>query len=160
MKKISLLILLISAMALTQCGEQKGVVQKNVPFTITEKTYQNWIGGKEGASGTFLRIKGDVKPYGIQFMSVFFHHKEQKVNATFEDGTFTIESNFFSKKNDMNMTGDPSGEYGNKVPAADKDADFPFDLKSNEAVLYYHVNGKEYYYKVTDIKKLENKIME
>ncbi len=160
MKKISLLIFLFSTIALTQCSQQKGVVQKNIPFTITEKTYQMWVGGKEGSSGTFLRIKGDIKPYGVQFMSVFFHQKEQKVNATFQDGTFTIESNFFNKeKDDMNMTGNPSGEYGNKVPAA-KDTDFPFDLKNNEAVLYYHVNGKEYYYKVTDIKKLENKIFE
>ena len=159
MKKISLLILMISAFALSSCSQQKGVVQKNVPFTITEKTYQMWVGGKEGANGTFLRIKGDVKPSGIQFMSVFFHNREQKVNATFNDATFTIESNFFNKKDDMNMTGDPVGEYGNKVPT-DKDKDFPFDLKDNEAVLYYHVNGKEYYYKVTDIKKLENKIFE
>ena len=159
MKKISLLLFLILSLALTQCGQQKGVVQKNVPFSITEKTYQMWIGGKEGSNGTFLRIKGDIKPYGVQFISVFFHNKEQKVNATFQDGTFTIESNFFSKKDDMNMTGNPAGEYGNKVPT-DKDADFPFDIKSNEAVLYYRLNGKEYYYKVTDIKKLDNKIFE
>ena len=159
MKKISLLIFMISAFALSSCSQQKGVVQKNVPFTITEKTYQMWVGGKEGSSGTFLRIKGDLKPSGVHFMSVFFHNREQKVNATFQDGAFTIESNFFNKKDDRNMTGDPVGEYGNKVPS-DKENDFPFELNDDEAVLYYHVNGKEYYFKVTGIKRLDNRIFE
>jgi hypothetical protein len=118
-----------------------------------------WVGGKEGSSGTFLRIKGDLKPSGVHFMSVFFHNREQKVNATFQDGTFTIESNFFNKKDDRNMTGDPVGEYGNKVPS-DKENDFPFELNDDEAVLYYHVNGKEYYFKVTGIKRLDNRIFE
>jgi hypothetical protein len=160
MKNISLFILLITGMALTQCSSQKEVVQKNVPFSITEKFYQNWVGGKEGSSGTYLKIKGDIKPSTVQFVSVFFHNREQKVNAMFQNGTFTIESNFFQKKDDMNMTGDPAQEYGNKVPVADKDEDFPFELKDNEAVLYYNVSGKDYYYKIVDIKKLENRIFE
>ncbi len=159
MKKL-IFIIFLSPVILIQCGQQKNVIQKNLPFHITEKTYQNWIGGVEGSNRTYLRLKGDIKPSNIQFVSIFFHNREQKVNALFQGDTFTIENNFFQKKEDMNMTGDPAGEYGNKPPVDQKENDFPFDLKDNEAVLYYHVNGKDYYYKVTDIKKLDNRILE
>jgi len=158
MKKISLIIIfIISASSLTQCKSQDSLIQKKTPFNVTEKTYQNWIGGKEGSSGTNLIIKGDYDLSPLHFETVFFQNKEEKIIAEFNSNQFEIFLRIATindpEKKNLIMSKNPKDEYGNTIPFKNKN--IPFDLKEDEAVLLYNVNGKEYYYKITGIKKLE-----
>ncbi len=152
MKKISLLlVIIITTFSLVQCKSQDSVVQKDVPFTINKKTYQYWTGGKEGSSGTDLIIKGNYDLSPLHFDSIFFHNKQEKVSAQVNSNMYTIYIRVIDKK-DLNMSNNPVDEYGNPIPATKS---IPFDLKEDEAVLVYNISGKEYYYKITGIVKLD-----
>lgn len=151
------MVLIITVSSLTQCKSQDNLLQKKTPFNITEKTYQYWIGGKEGSSGTNLVIKGDYDLSPLHFDTVFFQNREEKITAEFNSNQFQIFLRIASiddpEKKNLIMSKNPEDEYGNKIPVKTKN--IPFDLKEDEAVLLYNVNGKEYYYKVIGIKKLE-----
>lgn len=154
MQKLSLLSFFLILM-ISSCGNQKSVVQKKTPFEIVQKTYQDWTGGKEGATGTRLYLKGQLKSPNVHFESVFFHGREEKVNAMFNNGMFEIDVNLVNApKKDLKMTGNPAGEYGNEAPATQKEG-IPFKLNKDEAVIYYTINAKDYYKKITGIKELE-----
>jgi|LGVD01.1.fsa_nt_gb hypothetical protein len=157
MYKISLLfVLILTTFSLTRCKSQDSVIQKKVPFTITEKTYQHWIGGKEGSSGTNLVLRGKYDLSPLHFDTVFFQNREEKIAAEFNSNIFTIFlriATIDSDKANLKMSKDPKDEFGNPVPVKTKN--IPFDLKEDEAVLLYNVKGKEYYYKISGIKKLE-----
>lgn len=157
MYKISLLLVfIITTFSLTQCKTQDSVVQKKVPFTITEKTYQYWTGGKEGSSGTNLVIKGNYDLTPLHFDTVFFQNREERIVAEFNSNQFNIFlriAKINTENKDLKMSKNPQDEYGNKVPVKTKD--IPFDLKEDEAVLLYNINGKSYYYKINGIKQLQ-----
>lgn len=157
MYKISLLfVLVLTTFSLTQCKSQDSVVQKKAPFSITEKTYQYWTGGKEGSSGTNLVLKGNYDLSPLHFDAIFFQNREEKIVAEFNSEQFVIFlriATIDSDKKNLIMSKDPKDEYGNSVPVKTKN--IPFDLKEDEAVLLYNVKGKEYYYKINGIKRLE-----
>jgi hypothetical protein len=156
MKKYLIPIMFISIL-FVQCGSKQSAVQKKVPFEITEKTYQVMVGGREETGNSVrLRITGELKEFGVQFVAVFFHNKEIPVKTIINDKTFIIDVMLHEpQKKDFNMSSDATGEYGNEPPKTG-DEDFPFKLNEDEAVIQYHVVGKEYYHKVTGIKKLDS----
>ena len=155
MKKLVSYVIL--TLLFTQCANQQSTVQKKLPFEITEKTYQYLVGGrKETGNAVHLHIKGDLKQFGVQFVSVFFHNKETPVNTLINDKSFIIDFTLHEPvKQDRISSGIPLDEYGNPLPK-DPNDQIPFKLGKDEAVIHYNIKGKEYYYKVSGIKELKS----
>ena len=55
--KISTGIILIGILFMNQSCKTN-MVSKSIPFSIDEKTYFHWVGGKQGTRGTTIRITG------------------------------------------------------------------------------------------------------
>ncbi|MEN8188057.1 MAG: hypothetical protein ABFR05_13100, partial [Bacteroidota bacterium] len=146
LKKIyKLLLIIILVFSFNQC-KTKDMVQKNLPFTINEKTIQKWVGGKEGSNGLIISIKGSTISDNIYFKIMYYKSFEENIVADFQGGNFTLNSNFAFVKKDMKMTNEPLGEYGNEAPQLGNSN--PFNLKENEVVILYTIAGKEYYHKI------------
>ena len=139
---------------LSTAGCKTQNIEKSVPFSIEEKAYYYWVGGRQGTRGTTIRLEGSMSSLNISFSKLYFQQREYEVVPEFKSDYFIIEGVFseFSDA-DKQMTGDSYGEYGNKAPQSA--TDFPFDLKDNEAVLLYSINGREGFYKISDIKQLD-----
>jgi hypothetical protein len=145
-------ITLILILSFTNCKTQN--VNEKVPFTITEKIYFYWVGGKKGSAGTTIIIKGVQKTTNIDFPTIFFQNHEYKLSTEINNNGFTLTGNVSELINkDINMFRDAVDEYGNETPKIEKN--IPFELEKNEAVLVYSINGKNFYHKITGIKQLE-----
>lgn len=129
-------------------------VQKSIPFTIEEKLYFYWVGGKQGTEGTTIRLEGSTTLLNISFSKIYFQNHEYGIVPDFRSGYFILEGTH-SRFREMNntMTNDPVGEYGNKPPEVEKK--IPFDIEDDEAILLYTLNGREEYYKITGIKQMD-----
>lgn len=145
------LVFLIVILSFSNCKTQN--VKQAPPFTIHEKTYFYWVGGKKGTAGTELRIKGIKTTTNVDFPTIFFQNHEYKIATEININGFELvgRSTELIKK-DMIMHEDAVGEYGNTAPNTKK---IPFDLQKDEAVLVYSINGKDFYHKITGIKQLE-----
>ncbi len=135
-------------------GCKSNVPQKKVPFSIDEKTYYHWVGGKQGTRGTTIRISGFAQTLNLSFSKIFFQNKEFEVVPQFSGTDFVLEatvSEFIPQ--DKIMSNDPLAEYGNVPPQVGKK--IPFELEEDEAVIVYAVSGSDSYLKVTGIKQLE-----
>jgi len=145
------LVLLIVILSFTNCKTQN--VDQAPPFTIHEKTYFYWVGGKKGTAGTEIRIKGVKTTTNVEFPTIFFQNHEYKIATEININGFVLIGNSTELiKKDMIMHEDSAGEYGNTAPNEKK---IPFDLQKDEAVLVYSINGKDFYHKITGIKQLE-----
>lgn len=128
--------------------------QKKVPFTIEEKTYAQWVGGKEGSRGTTITIKGFSQTTNLSFSKLYFQNHEYDLVPEFNGNNFVLAATRTDPfKKDRVMSSDPKDEYGNEPPPLKKK--IPFDLENDEAVVMYSVNGMESYLKITGIKKLD-----
>jgi hypothetical protein len=144
-------LIFITLFAFMGCKTQNSTIK--APFTITEKTYFYWVGGKEGTNGTTIKIAGTFKTTNLEFSKIYFQNHEYKVIPEFKQSEFIVIGNRSDQlKENIIMHRDPSQEFGNKPPNSDKK--IPFDLEQNEAILVYAINGKDYYYKVESIKEL------
>lgn len=137
----------------TQCSSTQ--FEKDAPFTISKAYYQDWVGGRQGASGTLITFEiTSAIPKEITLDSLFFNHKISKLEATSFNNKHTITSNFYKNRyvdRDIIMHADPRKEMGNKVP--DIILNFPFELADNECVISYNIKGKRHYYKIINLKK-------
>ena len=141
-------------LAILTTGCKTNVVQKKVPFSIDEKTYYHWVGGKQGTRGTTIRITGFAETLNLSFSKIYFQNKEFEVVPQFTGTDFVLEatlSEFIPP--DLVMSGNPLDEYGNEPPRTG--SSIPFELQKDEAVIMYAVSGAETYVKVTGVKKLE-----
>lgn len=144
-------LIFITLFAFTGCKTQNRTIK--APFTITEKTYFYWVGGKEGTSGTTIKIVGTFKTTNLEFSRIYFQNHEYKIVPEFKQSEFIVIGNRSDQlKENIIMHRDPSQEFGNKPPNSDKK--IPFELEQNEAILVYAINGKDYYYKVESLKEL------
>ena len=135
-------------------GCKTSVVQKKVPFSIDEKTYFQWVGGKQGTRGTTIRITGLTTSLNLSFSKIYFQNKEFEVVPQFSGNDFVLEATFSEFiPPDKVMSSNPLDEYGNTPPKTGKN--IPFELEKDEAVIMYAVSGAESYVKVTGVKKLE-----
>lgn len=121
---------------------------KKAPFVISEIYSQDWVAGvKGGGSGTNLHITFDGMQEGLVIENVYFRKKTETPKQTGKAMSYTC---YF--KGDLNrdviMDGDPVKEAQNTPPVP-----FPFDLKDNEAVVNYVVNGKDGFYKIIGIEE-------
>lgn len=151
--KISTGIILIGILFMNQSCKTN-IVPKNIPFSIDEKTYFYWVGGKEGTRGTTIRITGISQTTNLYFSKVYFQNYAYEVIPRVSGNDFVLSAtkSEFTKP-DRIMSGDPKAEYGNQPPPVSQD--IPFELEDDEAVLLYSVNGLDAYHKITGLKELE-----
>ncbi|MCD6544503.1 MAG: hypothetical protein J7K34_08335 [Flavobacteriaceae bacterium] len=150
-KILTFTLLFAILLNLVQCQTQN--VQKAVPFTVIEKSYFNWAGGKKGDQGTTIKIVGNFDTTSLAFSSIYFQNHKYEVVPEIKGKTFILIGNRSSLKKDMNMSGNATEEYGNTPPNLDKE--IPFDLQKDEAVIEYSISGQVFFHKVAGIKQLE-----
>ena len=137
---------------LLSCRSQQ--VQAKAPFSIGEKTYFHWVEGKEGGKGTTIQLKGRSSTTNLAISKIYFQNHEYKVVPEINGLDFVLTGTRTSSYDkEKSMSSDPGVEYGNQPPPVGKN--IPFDLKEDEAVIQYSVNGAEAFLKVTQIKQLE-----
>lgn len=144
----TLLLLLI----LASCGGQQ--ITQDTPFSIEEKYYYHWVGGKQGTKGTTIEIGGSIETLNISFSKIYFQNHEYEVVPDINNLYFRLVGNRTEFRNqDKVMSSNPADEYGNQAPKTG--ATFPFDLKDDEAVIMYTLSGREGFLKVTGIKQMD-----
>ncbi|NVK52058.1 MAG: hypothetical protein HWD85_03915 [Flavobacteriaceae bacterium] len=146
MKAIKILFVCCLAVVFTQCKTIK--LTKNAPFTITGATYHNWVGGRPGVSGTDVII-GLTNETGITFKKIYFQNKTATVKIRNKNSKNYVVANFNTSKAEKVLIEDNK----NVNKKEEKQINFPFDLKENEAVIAYESGTKMYYYKVVNLKK-------
>ena len=146
MRVLSILTIIFS---FSQCGSLH--FEKNLPFEITAVVYENWIGGQPGIRGTNVKINY-IKNTDFQFDSIYFRNKVAKLQTKkATSGKLVIGYfNTSTRQNDFVLDANPTKELNNPVPLIKK---FPFELKENEAVISYKINGKLAYYKIKSLQK-------
>ena len=150
------LAIIILSVIMVGCKSQS--LATSVPFDIDEKTYFYWVGGKQGTEGTTIRLVGRTQSLNVSFSKLYFQNHEYDIVPEFSSQGFSIEGTFSKfREKDVIMHKDPAAEYGNQPPKVDKK--IPFDLKDDEAVLLYSINGMEGYHKISGIKQLDKVYM-
>lgn len=150
MKKMKLLAIFSLVFGLFQCASTK--FDKNPPFKINGATYNYYLGGMPGVSGTWVRINYK-KTNEVVFDSLFFQGRKTKVmletlnKNTYLKGHFNTST--VNSKEDLILHRKGEKEYGNKPPQPK----IPFELKNNEAVISYVQEGVTKYFKVENIVK-------
>jgi len=148
---VSLTVIIFSVIVIG-CKSQS--LETSAPFSIDEKTYFYWTGAKQGTEGTTIRLVGRTQSMNVSFSKLYFQNHEYGIVPEFNTDGFLIQGTFTKfKEKDVIMHKDPAAEYGNPVPQIEKK--IPFDLKDDEAVLLYSVNGLEGYHKISGITQLD-----
>jgi len=147
----SVTIIMLSVIVI---GCKSKSLETSAPFSINEKTYFYWTGGKQGTEGTTIRLVGRTQSMNVSFSKLYFQNHEYGIVPQFNSEGFLIEGTFSKfKEKDVIMHRDPAAEFGNQIPQIEKK--IPFDLEDDEAVLLYSVNGLEGYHKISGIKQLD-----
>ena len=156
MKRISKVVvigMLLGFIGLAGCKSQSGL-ETSAPFNIEEKIYFYWVGGKQGTEGTTIRIEGSTTSLNLSFSKIYFQNHEYVVVPNYRGEYFVLEGTRASfRQPEQVLSGNKYDEYGNQPPQMEKK--IPFDLKNDEAIILYSVNGREGYHKVSNIKQLE-----
>lgn len=143
MRTLKIFSTLFIIILFSKCSGLK--LQENPPFKIIKATYENWVGGQPGVKGINLKIT--YSPVNaVQFEDIYFSEKvtklEIKNNMLF---AYYITS---SINNDMVLHSEATKEINNSIPKIKK---FPFNLKKNQAVISYKIEGKIKYYKINSL---------
>jgi len=129
-------------------------LQNTLPFQIGDVYYQDWVSGiQNGGSGTNVYIQIISNTNKIELDSIYFHGRAAKlelINNMLAIGRF---SSIISYNNDIVMSSNPNEEFGNKVPELKKKPDF--ELKDNQCVISYKIDGKTKYFMIDNIRKKE-----
>jgi len=150
------LTIIILSVIMIGCKSQN--LATSAPFSIDEKTYFYWNGGKQGTEGTTIRLVGHTQSLNVSFSKLYFQNHEYGIVPEFNSQGFVIEGSFSKfREKDVILHKDPAAEYGNEPQKVEKK--IPFDLKDDEAVLLYSVNGMEGYHKISGIKQLDKVYM-
>ncbi|CAM1344019.1 hypothetical protein [Tenacibaculum amylolyticum] len=159
MKFLKILSLPLLLITMTKCASYK--LETNPPFKVVSATYAQFVGGRpESPGGTDIKVvyTADAK---ITFDRIFYKNQDAKIGYDEIGGQKSITAKFSSpsvKNKDMQMHNDPAKEYGNTPPSTDKKS--PFQLKDNEIVISYIQGNKTKYYKVSNLKKGKQIIMQ
>jgi hypothetical protein len=154
MKTLKTLMALLIIVSFTNCGGTK--FTKNPPFIITSATYNHWVGGVPGVSGTNVRISYTAES-SVVFDSIYFLKRSLKLEQRESKGTKLIMGYF--KNNDPSLKADyilhviVEKEMRNKPPVLNN---FPFELKENEVVISYKEGGRTKYFKIKSLKSVQS----
>tara|TARA_B100000795_G_C22804465_1_gene443943 strand:- start:4977 stop:5444 length:468 start_codon:yes stop_codon:yes gene_type:complete len=147
------LLALVIIVCFTKCGGTKFV--ESPPFKITSATYNHWVGGVPGVSGTNVRISYTADS-NVVFDSIYFLKRSSKLELKKINGTKLLMGYF--KNESSNQKADyilhvaVEKEMGNKPPPINN---FLFDLKENEAVISYKKGTKIKYFKIKSLKSVQ-----
>lgn len=154
MRNSSYIYLLLIIFSFSFNGCKTRYLESSAPFEINEKSYFYWVGGKQGTQGVTVTLVGRTESLNVSFSKLFFQHKEYSIVPEFKNDEFVIVGNFSEfRGNEQILDSDPLSDQAKK--AQEEKDNFPFDLKENEAILLYSVNGLEGYHKITDIKQMD-----
>ena len=150
MKVIKLVSITIIIVNLSLCRRIN--IEKEPPFQLEKSAYNNWVGGQPGVKGIQLVIALRENST-IAFDSVFFQKRATKIEINIVDEKMLLIGHFNTSNRlnsdlvlDINIT----KEIKNSVPEIKK---FPFELKDNEAIISYKLDGKTNYFKIKNIEK-------
>ncbi|WP_299105662.1 hypothetical protein [uncultured Tenacibaculum sp.] len=150
MKLFGILLLTIS---FTQCKSHK--FEQTPPFSVKSATYTHVTGGTPGNNTLDLMIEFTTEK-DVQFEAVSFQERtiqpviEQKGGKQYLAARFDTSTPNSKKKYDLELHSDSKKEYGNKPKEE------AINLKENEAIIVYKVNGKSHFYKLENIEKKES----
>lgn len=125
-------------------------LEVNPHFTIKAASYQKWVAGTEaGGSGTDVYLELALLSKEIQIRDIFFSQQIVKAQRRLEPSEYYV-GNFRNEviKREYIMDEDPIKEAQNTPPQA-----FPFQLKDNECVLSYSLNGTLKYFKIENMEE-------
>ncbi len=138
-------------------GCKTQITEKKAPFTIKDKSFFYFEDSEKGTKGVEIRIVGHATTSNLSFSKVYFKNRVFEIAPLINVNNFTLAGRSTAlTKPEMNIDGDAAKEYGNQAPKVSKN--IPFDLKDNEALIVYSVNGEDFYYKVTDMVQLDSVI--
>ncbi|MCI2229507.1 hypothetical protein MC378_10045 [Polaribacter sp. MSW13] len=152
MKTTKIASMLLILFGFAQCASTK--FEENPPFKISVATYNHWVGGQPGVSGTKVNIYLAEKS-NIVFDSLFFLNKKNKIEVREVKGSSILIANYstsVANNRNINLNLDSKKELTNQVPSIKK---FPFELKENEAVISYKIKDKIKYFKIVKLKKAQ-----
>jgi hypothetical protein len=150
---LSFFILILVVMGISNCEGSKSKSNQfelvdDPPFRIDDSYSQDWVAGiKQGGSGTNLYITlGDITE-SIDVQELYF--KGKMVRSKISPSNRNQYIGFFKNEliSDIIMDSDPVKESKNTPPQKS-----PFQLKDQEAVIGFLLNGVKHYYKFTDIE--------
>jgi len=148
-------IIILSFLSITVFSQCKAPykLRKQAPFTITEATYQDWVGGQIGNSGTIVSFFISDTKEAIQPDSLYFHNRVTAIDIKPAQKGRLWVANFRTEiRKNPALNNHPVAISGEPVPEM---KNFPFKLEKDEAVLGYTLNNKVYYYKISGIKQKE-----
>lgn len=131
---------------------QNDFSQKKVPFTIVEKTYFYYVSGKKATNGFKIKIVGTFETTNLEFTTIYFQNRELKVVPNFHLNKFTLIGGYTTLTNKDILVDEIALNNQTKQKNSD---DIPFELEDDQAVLVYQINGKDFYYKISEIEKLD-----
>ena len=133
-------------------------IEKEPPVEVKQAYFTSSraeVRGADSQIALFIPVEDKKK---VALDSVYFRgRKEVLKNDPENPGLYVAYFKIPSKEGlpeDFVMHSDPKKEYGNKPPVVLKD--FPFDLKADEAMVRYMVDGKVKYFRINVIPKEES----
>lgn len=150
MKTAKFLVILFMTLGLSQCGTVK--FDKNPPFKVVSATFNNWVGGQPGISGTKVRVLYESTS-NVTFDEIFFKNMKVKPELYVKNNTTYLIGHYSTSDNkELTLDLDTRKEVKNKLPEPLK---LPFKMKGNEVVLKYTLDGKVKYYKIEAPKQAD-----
>ncbi len=149
-------VFLLISLLLVSCGGGKSSegnykLVKHPPFKVSDAFYQNWVAGvKEGGSGINLHVTFESFTEDVVIEEFYFRYKVVQVQPSPQYRQQYVGYFKNSDKPDVIMDIDPLKEAGNTPPA-----EFPFQLKPDEAVIGYLQDDTMRYTKVVNLRKEE-----
>ncbi|MFD1062528.1 hypothetical protein ACFQ1Q_04660 [Winogradskyella litorisediminis] len=141
---IKLLCLALLTVSFSQCASTMKL-EKEAPTTFGETYYQNWVAGVQGG-GSGINVFIEVNSKSIQLDSIYFRGNIAKLqtkpsNKQMYIGRFSTEAN------------KSLYETLSKSDVKLQDEDFPFKLDNSECVVSYSEDGKQKYFKISNLKE-------
>jgi hypothetical protein len=146
------LFLFIALLSFGFAPHQNDFSQKKVPFIIVEKSYFYYVSGKKATNGFKIQIVGTYDTTNLEFTTIYFQNRELKIIPNFHLDKFTLVGGYTTLSSKDILVDEIA--LNNEVAKKDSN-DIPFELEDDQAVLVYQINGKDFYYKISDIEKLE-----
>lgn len=152
----------LSILGLMGCSSQKAL-ESDPPFTVSRPTAEYWQGGRE-ESGHGMRFTARWAPWdpaAVRVDSLYFRGRVYPLEVRDSETGFVLFAEYRYQKTDLVMHADSTREVGNQPPMPlPARGGFPFDLKPDEAVISYTLEGdrKQYYTRISGVREKQGRI--
>ncbi|MGB3775069.1 MAG: hypothetical protein WA951_07400 [Leeuwenhoekiella sp.] len=149
-KIISSFFFLIMLQTLTGCAQNRQLVEEP-PFTLSNTYYTSWIAQQpENSSGIDFFFEIGDKPDNVDFKQIFFKGDVAKIQANEDNTRYVAHFSSVKGQKDYKLSSDMSEEANNPRPYIATKS--PVDIANDEALIVYSQNGKDYFFKMTNIQ--------